>query len=83
MSGGKNSDFFVMKRGSDADISATVSELCLRRLPAAYGEDIVKNIQVLSPSKKRPAGTEEICRVLSAHRSGLPLDTPVRRAGRR
>ena len=26
---------------------------------------------------------EEICRVLSAHRSGLPLDTPVRRAGRR
>ncbi len=27
--------------------------------------------------------SEEICRVLTAHRSGLPLDTHVRRAGRR
>lgn len=64
VSGDKSSDFFILRRGSDADVAATVTDLCLRRLPAAYGEDVVKNIQIISPSKKGAAGTEEICRIL-------------------
>lgn len=63
-SGGKESDFFILRRDSDADIAATVADLCIRRLPAAYGADITKNMQIISPSKKGAAGTEEICRVL-------------------
>lgn len=63
-SGGKDSDFFILTRHTDADIAATVSDLCVRRLPAAYGQDIIDRIQVITPSKKGSAGTEEICRVL-------------------
>ncbi len=61
-----NSDFFMMMRRSDADIASTVVDLCVRRLPEAYGEDIKDKIQVISPSKKGAAGTEEICRILQA-----------------
>lgn len=64
VSGDKNSDFFILRRSSDADVAATVTDLCTRRLPVAYGEDITKNIQIITPSKKGAAGTEEVCRVL-------------------
>ncbi len=63
-SGGKESDFFILTRNTDADVAATVADLCVRRLPKAYGEEILGNIQVITPSKKGAAGTEEICRVL-------------------
>ena len=63
-SGGIDSDFFILRRQSDADVSATVTDLCLRRLPAAYGDDITDKIQIISPSKKGAAGTEEICRIM-------------------
>ena len=63
-SGGRESDFFILKRQSDADVAAAITDLCTRRLPTAYGEDIVSKIQVISPSKKGAAGTEEICRAL-------------------
>lgn len=64
VSGGKDSDFFILKRAGDAEIASTVVDLCVRRLPAAYGAEIAGQIQVISPSKKGAAGTEEICRVL-------------------
>ena len=63
-SGGMDSDFFILRRQSDADVSATVTDLCLRRLPAAYGDDIAETIQIISPSKKGAAGTEELCRIM-------------------
>ncbi len=65
-SGDANGDFFILKRHSDEDVSATVSDLFLRRLPKAYGDKVRKYIQVISPSKKGSAGTEEICRVLQS-----------------
>ncbi len=64
VTGDKESDFFILYRSSDADIASTVADLCVRRLPAAYGESINGNIQVITPSKKGAAGTEEICRML-------------------
>lgn len=66
VSGGKDSDFFVLKRSTDAEVAATVTDLCVRRLPMAYGADITEQLQIISPSKKGAAGTEEICRVMQS-----------------
>lgn len=52
-----NSDFFFLKRSSAQDVSKTVSDLIVRRLPEAYGFSPIDDIQVLSPSKKGDCGT--------------------------
>lgn len=62
----KDKDFFYLSRGSDREIAATVADLCLTRLPRTYGASIVSNIQVISPSRKGEAGTENLNRVLQA-----------------
>ncbi len=49
-------DFFLVSRSGMDNIVNTVVDLCSRRLPDAYGIDPMKDIQVLSPSKKGPAG---------------------------
>ncbi len=60
----KDNDFFFLSRASDAEITATVADLCQNRLPRSYGAQIVGNIQVISPSRKGEAGTENLNRVL-------------------
>lgn len=49
-------DFFLVSRSGTDNIVNTVVDLCSRRLPDAYGIDPMKDIQVLSPSKKSPTG---------------------------
>ncbi len=56
----KKHDFFFMPRSYDDSIAATVVELCAKRLPAAYGEQITSGIQVISPSRRGAAGTEAL-----------------------
>ena len=52
----KDKDFyFVNRRGMDPVVH-TIVDLCSRRLPDSYGFDPMKDIQVLSPTKKSPAG---------------------------
>lgn len=59
-----DSDFFFMQRlDLDAALELTV-ELCVKRLPKAYGYSPTENIQVLSPTRKGPLGTEELNRRL-------------------
>lgn len=53
----KNSDFFFLAREDDEMIARTVAELCAIRLPKTYGNDIVNDIQVITPSRKGSAGT--------------------------
>ncbi len=60
----KDKDFFYLSRASDREIAATVAELCHTRLPRTYGADITANIQVISPSRKGEAGTENLNRLL-------------------
>ncbi|MBQ3056675.1 MAG: ATP-dependent RecD-like DNA helicase [Clostridia bacterium] len=62
----KNNDFFYLPRGSDREISLTVADLCENRLPRAYGASVVGGIQVICPSRKGEAGTENLNRVLQA-----------------
>ena len=56
----KNKDFFFLPRSSDSDIAYTVADLCKNRLPKAYGARATANLQVISPSRKGEAGTENL-----------------------
>ncbi len=56
----KKSDFFFMPRNYDESIAKTIVELCAKRLPAAYGDDVSDGIQVISPSRRGAAGTEAL-----------------------
>jgi len=62
----KDNDFFFLRRGSDADIAATIVDLWKNRLPKSYGAETVNNIQVISPSRKGEAGTDNLNEVLQA-----------------
>lgn len=56
----KDRDFFFLPRSTNADIAYTVADLCKNRLPKAYGARATANIQVISPSRKGEAGTENL-----------------------
>ncbi len=64
--GVKDNDFFFLTRRSDRDVALTVADLCHTRLPRTYGTQIVGNIQVISPSRKGEAGTENLNNLLQA-----------------
>ncbi len=56
----KNNDFFFLPRNTDDEIAYTVTDLCLNRLPRTYGEEAVNGVQVITPSRKGVAGTENL-----------------------
>ena len=56
----KDNDFFYLDRGNDHDIAMTVADLWKNRLPKKYGANTVNNIQVITPSRKGEAGTDNL-----------------------
>lgn len=56
----KDNDFFFLARESDKDIAVTIADLCKNRLPKTYGAETVNKIQVISPSRKGEAGTDNL-----------------------
>ena len=60
----KNNDFFYMYRGTDHSVAETIVELYGTRLPRAYGKDTEGGIQVITPSRRGEAGTENLNRLL-------------------
>ena len=56
----KDKDFFFLPRSSNIEIANTVADLCKNRLPKAYGVRATANLQVISPSRKGEAGTENL-----------------------
>ena len=56
----KDNDFFYLRRQTDKEIAATVVDLYRNRLPRSYGADTVNQIQVISPSRRGEAGTENL-----------------------
>jgi exodeoxyribonuclease V alpha subunit len=56
----KDNDFFFLARGSDRDIRDTIANLCVNRLPKAYGETGRMGVQIISPTRKGEAGTESL-----------------------
>ncbi len=62
----KNNDFFYLYRRTDREIADTVVELCKTRLPRTYGKETEGGIQIITPSRKGEAGTENLNRLLQA-----------------
>ena len=62
----KNNDFFFLSRRYDREIADTVVELCSTRLPRAYGKATEGGIQIITPSRKGEAGTENLNRRLQS-----------------
>ncbi len=56
----KDKDFFFLPRSNNTEIANTVADLCKNRLPKAYGVKATTNMQVISPSRKGEAGTENL-----------------------
>ena len=57
-------DFFFMNRHFPLDAVRTIKDLCVTRLPDAYGFDPATQIQVLCPSKKGDTGTVNLNQIL-------------------
>ncbi len=62
----RDKDFFFMERKRSSSVADTIAELCTVRLPKAYGYTVDEKIQVLCPSRKGEAGTNNLNRVLQA-----------------
>ncbi|MCM1523662.1 MAG: ATP-dependent RecD-like DNA helicase [Ruminococcus sp.] len=60
----KDGDFFFMQRLSSEAAAETVTDLCVNRLPKAYGFSPAEDIQVLCPSRKGVLGSVELNRSL-------------------
>lgn len=56
----KDNDFFFLPRASDASIAETIVDLYKNRLPRSYGEEVLNDIQVIAPSRRGEAGTENL-----------------------
>ncbi len=64
--GVRDNDFFFLGRRTDREIAETVVELCKTRLPRTYGRATEGAIQIITPSRKGEAGTENLNRLLQA-----------------
>lgn len=60
----KNDDSFFMARASDDQIVDTIISLVTTRLPRAYGREVIDKIQIITPSRKGKAGTENLNKLL-------------------
>ncbi len=56
----KDNDFFFLRRATDKEIALTIADLCANRLPRTYGDIAKGGIQVICPSRKGEAGTENL-----------------------
>lgn len=62
----KTSDFFFFQRLEYESLQELIIDLVKTRLPQAYDYDPFDDIQVLSPTRKGPAGTVELNKKLQA-----------------
>jgi exodeoxyribonuclease V alpha subunit len=57
---GQESDFFVIERRDPEAASRTILELVTKRIPARFGLDPVRDMSVLTPMHRGPAGTHAL-----------------------
>ncbi|HEY4012417.1 MAG TPA: ATP-dependent RecD-like DNA helicase [Polyangiaceae bacterium] len=63
---GANADFFIVERRDAERARATVIELVTSRIPDRFGLDPVRDIQVLTPMNRGPAGAHALNEALQA-----------------
>lgn len=66
LTNGTESDFFFIESDSAEDAAAKINELVRTKLPSYYKVDPIKDIQVLSPMRKGPAGADSLNQMLQA-----------------
>jgi exodeoxyribonuclease V alpha subunit len=60
----ENGDFYFIRQEDPEEVVRLILRLCRERIPARFGLDPVKDIQVLSPMHRGPAGVSNLNRVL-------------------
>lgn len=77
------SDFFLIERDDPAKALETIVEVVAHRLPAKFGLDPFRDIQVLSPMRRGEAGVSRINEALQAalNPDGQPLPRGPLRVG--
>jgi exodeoxyribonuclease V alpha subunit len=81
LNGGPGSDFFFMKAEEPDDVVRSILDLVTNRLPKRYRLNAINDIQVLTPMKKGPIGTEKLNHLLQEKLN--PSNTPLFQYGRR
>jgi exodeoxyribonuclease V alpha subunit len=71
----KGADFYVVRADDPERARELVVRMCQERIPRAFGLDARKDVQVLSPMHRGPAGTQELNQALQAalNPDGAPL----------
>lgn len=72
----KYNDFFFISIDREEKIPSYIAELCSKRLPSRYGVNPFLDIQVITPTKKGPNGTQNLNVVLQQ-----TLNAPSRAKG--
>ncbi len=62
----RDKDFFLLRRRTQQDCLNAVTELCVSRLPKAYGIDPFQDLQVIIPTKKGVCGVRNANMVLQS-----------------
>ncbi len=72
---GEESDFFMVNQRDPEDARRMIVELVTNRIPKKFGLDPVRDVQVLTPMNKGPAGTIALNEALQAalNPNGAPL----------
>ncbi len=78
--GSEGADFFIIERRDAEAACATITELVTSRIPRKFGMDPVRDIQVLTPMHRGPAGSVAINTALQAALN--PHGAPLVRGGR-
>ncbi len=60
----RDNDFFFVRRNDSQSLCETITDLCVNRLPRAYGIDSLSQIQVLTPARKTDIGAANLNRLL-------------------
>ncbi len=72
----KDRDFFMIDIDSPNTAGNYILNLCVNRLPKAYGYDTCADIQILCPSKKTPVGTVILNNMLQKQINPADKDKP-------
>ena len=62
----RDGDFFFIRSEDSARTAALTADLYMRRLPEAYGYDPVRDIQILSATRKGECGTVSLNRIIGS-----------------
>ena len=83
--GDTNADFFVIEKRDADDARRVILELVTNRIPKRFGLDPIRDIQVLTPMHRGPAGTavlnEELQAALNPHGASITRGKSLFRVG--